>query len=91
MPLTPAGPQEMATENQEENHYGNIQRPHTNQAAKTRNQEKSTTVHNPYPQSEDDIQYTSIQFPRSSAAPRSAVQAAEDDSVIYSTVNKCKT
>ncbi|KAJ8362468.1 hypothetical protein AAFF_G00373840 [Aldrovandia affinis] len=82
---------EMATENQEENHYGNIQRPHTNQAAKTRNQEKSTTVHNPYPQSEDDIQYASIQFPRSSAAPRSAVQAAEDDSVIYSTVNKCKT
>ncbi|KAJ8362494.1 hypothetical protein AAFF_G00372000 [Aldrovandia affinis] len=91
MPLTPAGPQEMATENQEENHYGNIQRPHTNQAAKTRNQEKSTTVHNPYPQSEDDIQYASIQFPCSSAAPRSAVQAAEDDSVLYSTVNKCKT
>ncbi|KAJ8351033.1 hypothetical protein AAFF_G00159580, partial [Aldrovandia affinis] len=91
MPLTPAGPQEMATENQEENHYGNIQRPHTNQATKTKNQENSTTIHNPYPQSEDDIQYASIQFPRSSAAPRSAVQAAEDDSVIYSTVNKCKT
>ncbi|KAJ8347508.1 hypothetical protein AAFF_G00191550, partial [Aldrovandia affinis] len=70
MPLSPAGPQEMATENQEENHYGNIQRPHNNQAAKTRNQEKSTTVHNPYPQSEDDNQYTSIQFPQSSAAPR---------------------
>ncbi|XP_035282685.1 basement membrane-specific heparan sulfate proteoglycan core protein-like [Anguilla anguilla] len=63
------------------------------QPANTRNQEEllPSTVQKPLPQCEEGVQYASIQFRPSSAAPRSKVQGAEDSCVIYSTVSNCNT
>ncbi|XP_035282827.1 B-cell receptor CD22-like isoform X2 [Anguilla anguilla] len=60
------------------------------QPANTHNQDEllPSTVQKPLPQCEEGVQYASIQFRPSSAAPRSPAPSVKEDCVLYSTLRK---
>ncbi|XP_035282936.1 B-cell receptor CD22-like [Anguilla anguilla] len=84
MAMSHTGTQGTDTDDSEVPLYSSVQ------PANTRNQEEllPSTVQKPLPQCEEGVQYASIQFRPSSAAPRSPAPSVKEDCVLYSTLRK---